>query len=293
MPFLMQRPSIEVVKSTWIEKQTRINRKENNMDNMENLVLDGTENVEATTTEETVGQVEQITQPETKTYTDADVDAIVGRKLARQEAKIRKEYERKYGQLENVLKAGTGKESVEEMTSTFADFYRAKGVQIPTEPNYSSKDIEILAHAEAKSIIEGGLDDVIEEVDRLADIGFENMSAREKAVFSELAEYRKNGEAHRELAKIGVTEDVYNNPEFKEFAKQFTSNTPITKIYEIFNKTQPRKEVRTMGSMTNNTSSDNGVKDFYTRDEALKFTKEDFDKNPALFKAVERSMTKW
>ena len=45
--------------------------------------------------------------------------------------------------------------------------------------------------------------------------------------------------------------------------------------------------------MKNTDSSDNGVKDFYTVDEARKFTKEDYDKNPALFAAVERSMTKW
>ncbi len=260
------------------------------MENMENLVTEVTENVE-TTTEET--QVEQISTPEPKTYTQEQLDEIVGKRIARNTAKIRKEYDRKYGELENVLRAGTGKESVEEMTNTFADFYRAKGVEIPTEPNYSSKDIEILAHAEAKGIIEGGLDDVVDELDRLVAIGFENMSAREKAVFSELETHRQSAEMHRELSKIGVTEEVYNSPEFKEFASQFTSNTPITKVYEIFNKMQPKKEIRTMGSMTNNTTTDSGVKDFYTRDEALKFTKEDFDKNPELFKAVERSMTKW
>ena len=48
-----------------------------------------------------------------------------------------------------------------------------------------------------------------------------------------------------------------------------------------------------MGSMKNATSTDSGVKDFYTRDEALKFTRKDYDKNPELFKAVERSMLKW
>ena len=48
-----------------------------------------------------------------------------------------------------------------------------------------------------------------------------------------------------------------------------------------------------MGSMKNNTSDEGTVKDFYTRDEAMKFTKKDFDKNPALFKAVEKSMLKW
>ncbi len=260
------------------------------MDNMENFVLEeGTENVETTTTEETVGeQVEQITPPEPKTYTDEEVNAIVGKRLARQETKLRREYDRKYGQLENVLKAGTGKESVEEMTETFADFYRGKGIHIPTEPNYDANDIKILAHAEAKAVIEGGLDEVIYEVDRLADIGVANMNAREKALFTELAEYRKSAEAHRELSKIGVTEDVYNSPEFKEFASHFNSTTPITQIYEIYNKTKPRKEVRTMGSMKSNEVEK--VKDYYTPEEIERLTEEDLD-DPRVWDAVRRSMT--
>lgn len=263
------------------------------MDNMENLVLEeGTENVELTT-EEMGEQVEQIVTPEPKTYTDEQVNAIVGKKLARQEAKIRKEYDRKYGKLEGVLKAGTGKESVEEVTETLADFYRSKGVEIPTEPTYSDKDLLVLATAEANEIINSGLDDVIDEVDRLVAIGVENMSVREKMMFKVLAEHRKSAEESRELSKIGVTEDVYTSPEFREFASQFISNTPITKIYEIYNKTQPKKEIRTMGSMTTNTPPDTGVKDFYTRDEALKFSREELDKNPQLFEAVKRSMQKW
>ena len=45
--------------------------------------------------------------------------------------------------------------------------------------------------------------------------------------------------------------------------------------------------------MTNKASESGTVKDFYTRDEALQFTKADFDKDPALFKAVQDSMLKW
>ena len=258
------------------------------MENMKDLEMEVSENVEGTATEETVEQVTPV-----KTYTDEEVDAIVGKKLARREAKIRKEYDRKYGQLESVLKAGTGKTDVEEMTNTFRDFYEKKGIQMPTEPTYSARDIEILAGAEADEIIGYGFEDVVEEVDRLADLGIENMSAKEKAVFKRLAEYRQSTEKGRELAKIGVTEDVYNSKEFKDFASKFSSNTPVTEIYEIYNKMQPRKEVQTMGSMKNNTSDNGTIKDFYTRDEALKFTKKDFDKNPALFKAVEQSMLKW
>lgn len=251
------------------------------------------ENVEGTT-EQT--QVEQIAQPE-KTYTEAEfnakLDEVLGKKIARREAKIRKEYEKKYGELESVLKAGTGKEDVTEVTETFRQFYEGKGVHIPKEPSYSARDIEALAKADARGIIEAGLEDVIEEVDRLADMGLNNMTEREKAVFKELAEYRKNAEQSKELSKMGVPEDVYTSHEFKAFAKHFNSDTPIKMVYDIYNKMQPRKEVRTAGSMTNTNAPDTGVKDFYTRDEALQFTKKDFDNNPALFKAVEKSMHKW
>lgn len=265
------------------------------MNENENLELLNSENVEETT-EQTTEQVEQIAQPE-KIYTEEDfnkkLDEVLGKKIARNTAKIRKEYEKKYGDLERVLKAGTGKEDVAEMTDTFTKFYESKGIQIPKEPTYSSRDIEILAKAEASDIIQSGLDDVIEEVDRLADIGLNNMTAKEKAIFKELAEYRKTAEQGRELSKLGVTEDVYTSKEFKDFASKFASGTPVTEIYEIYNKMQPKKQVRTAGSMKNATQTDTGVKDFYTRDEALQFTKKDFDKNPALYKAVEQSMLKW
>ena len=255
----------------------------------ENLVLDDTENVETVTTEENTGEV----QVPVKTYTQEEVDDIVGKRLARNTAKIRKEYSKKYGDLENVLKAGTGKDNVVELTDTFRSFYEQKGIHIPSEPTYSGRDIEVLAKAEATDIINAGFEEVVEEVDRLAELGIENMSAREKQVFKELAEYRQRTERTNELSKIGVTEDVYNSKEFTDFASKFGSNTTITEIYEIYNKMQPKKEVRTMGSLKNNTTNDTGVKDFYTRDEALKFTKKDFDNNPELFKAVEKSMLKW
>lgn len=253
------------------------------MENNENFVTEEvTENVETTTEETPV-----------KMYSQEEVDAMMGKRLARKEAKIRKEYERKYGNLEEVLKAGTGKESVEELTDTFTDFYQKKGIQIRKEPTYSARDTEVLARAEANDIIEAGFDEVVEEVDRLAKIGFDKMTARDKVIFKTLADYRQNAERANELGRIGVTEDVYGSNEFKEFASKFNSNTSISDIYDIYAKTQSKKEYKTTGSMKNKTSSDGTIKDFYTRDEALKFTRKDLDKNPALVKAIEASMAKW
>jgi hypothetical protein len=192
-----------------------------------------------------------------------------------------------------VLKAGTGKEDVGELESTFRDFYAKKGIQIQQKPSLTDHDIDILAGAEADEIIRSGYDDVVEEVDRLVAIGFDKMTAREKKTFKKLAEYRQSAERGMELSKIGVTEDVYNSSEFKEFASKFNPNIPVQDVYDIYRKTKPQKEIRTMGSMKSNAPADNGIKDFYSYEEAKKFTKADFDKNPALFKKVQESMTKW
>lgn len=251
------------------------------------------ENTENLVTEQVTETVEQPTEQPIKTYTQEEVDAMMGKRVARTEAKIRKEYDRKYSRLEGVLKAGTGKESVEEVTDTLEKFYTSKGIKMPQKSNYSAKDIEILAKAEAEEIIRGGFEDVVEETDRLASIGAKNMSDREKAVFKVLAEHRQNAERGQELTKLGVTEDVYNSKEFQDFAGKFNSNTPIADIYDIYQKTKPKKEVKTMGSMKSTTPTDSGLKDFYSYEEAVKFTKKDFDNNPALYKKVQESMTKW
>ena len=248
-------------------------------------------------TEQVTENVEQTTEESPKLYTEAEfnakLDEVLGKKIARKEAKIRKEYDRKYGGLEEVLRAGTGKQSVEEMTDTFSEFYRSKGVDIPQKPSYTAKDIEVLARAEAAEIIAAGDEEVVEETDRLAALGVDKMTARDKAIFKVLAEHRQNAERSRELGKLGVTEDVYNSEEFKAFASKFVSGTPIKDVYDIYTKTKPKKEIKPMGSMKSNTPTESGLKDFYSYEEAMKFTKSDFDKNPALYKKVQESMTKW
>ena len=256
------------------------------MENKENLVA-----------EDVAENVEQPTEETPKTYTEAEfnakLDEVLGKKIARKEAKIRKEYERKYGDLTETLKAGTGKETVEELNDTFTKFYESKGIKINKKPEYSAKDNETLARAEAEDIIRAGYDEVVEETDRLTELGVANMTAREKAVFKILAEHRHNTEMGNELAKIGVTEDVYNSKEFTDFRSKFDSKTPIAEIYDIYAKMQPKKEIKPMGSMKNNDSADSTVKDFYTPEEARKFTRKELDSNPELFAAIEKSMRKW
>lgn len=261
-----------------------------------------TENVEQATEElvngvkevETEEQSESVvaTEEAPKLYTEADLQKIKDdiKKNAKKNAerKIRRDFERKYGELENVLRAGTGIEDIEDLTSTFTDFYTSKGRQIPTRNNYSESDLNILASAEADDIISAGYEEVVEEVDRLADKGLENMNPREKIMFQKLATYRQNVERENELASIGVTKDVLSNTEFTNFASQFNSNVPIKDVYTMWTKTQPKPKVEQMGSMKNTNPSK--VKDTYTEAEINKLSLDDL-KDDAIWEAVRKSMT--
>ena len=267
-------------------------------------VTDVTENVEEQTTEEIVEggedesvkstdveNTEAVEEPQEPTFTKEQVDEMVAKKLARKEAKIRREYEKKYGRAETVLKAGLQKDNFEDAVTELENYYKEEGVQIPTY-QYSERDTEILAKAEAEEIIDSGYDDLVEEVDRLAGIGVENMSKRDRIIFQRLAEERKKVEEERELKSLGIGKDTDSN-DFKEFSKKLNPSLSMKDKYEMYLKFKPAPKVETIGSMKNTKEKDSGVKDFYTRDEALKFTKSDFDKNPELYKAVEKSMLKW
>lgn len=251
------------------------------------------ENNETFVTEPVAENTEQTVEESPKLYTQADFDAkldeVLGKKIARKEAKIRKEYDREYGELMGILESGTGKKGVREVTDTLGKFYESKGIKIEKKPDYSDKDIEVLAKNEADDIIRGGYEEVVEEIDRMTDLGYENLTARDKAVFKALGAYRENAERGNELAKIGVTEDVYNSNEFKSFAAKFTKDTPITDIYDIYTKMQPKKEIRTAGSMKQS-HGDKGVKDYYSPEEIDRLTEDDL-KDPKVWEAVRRSMT--
>lgn len=248
---------------------------------------------------EVTENVEQTTEETPKTYSQEEfeaalnerlnkrLDEILPGKIARREAKIRKEYDKKYGELENVLRAGTGKESVEEIKDTFKDFYQKKGIQIQEKPNYSDRDIEVLAKAEAQDIISYGFDEVVEEVERLAQIGAANMDKREKALFKALAEYRQSVERTNELSKMGVAEDVYKSKDFSDFASKFNPTVSVSEIYEIYKGKQPKKDIKPMGSMKQSQSEQ---RDYFTPEEIERLTMEDLD-DPATWEKVRRSMT--
>lgn len=273
--------------------------------NNENLVVETTENVVEQATEKLVDGTEVTTEnvdsdkaitKEEKLYSESElnkrVDELlakkIGNKLANQERKLRKEYEDRYSRTETVLNAGLGTNNIQEATEKLADFYKEKGIAIPEQPKYSEHDLQLLAKAEADEIINSGYEELVEEVDRLAEIGANNMTPREKIVFTKLAEERQRQESIIELAKLGIKPEALEDSEYKEFANNLNPSLSAKEKYEMYLKFKPKSKVETIGSMKS--SQKDKVKEHYTEDEIARMTLDDLN-DPRVWEAVRKSMT--
>lgn len=254
---------------------------------------EGIEFTNTETTEEVEGTVDEVEEPKEELLPKADVNKIVEARLARERRKFNQE-KAKYEDLVNTLKVGMGKDNIDEISNDMKTFYKEQGIEIPEYRYNNERDEKILAKADAEEIINAGEEEMERVANEIASKPFEQRSAREKTIFNELAQRLMINRSAKELEKIGVKRDLLEDKSFKTFAEKFSVNTPITEIYEMYSKlnkseTTPKKPV---GSVKTTTETD-VIKDFYSYEESLKFTKKDFDRNPELFKAVQKSMTKW
>ena len=269
-------------------------------DNKDLVVEEPNENTDAQTVEEIedTNQFEEEAVEEQepteeqindKKYSDEELDAIIKRKLARQESKLRREYDKKYSRLETVVNAGLGTENVEQATEKLEDFYTQNGVKIPEAHKYSEEETNLLANAEADEIIKSyTFKELVDEVDALADIGVDNMTERDKIVFMKLAKERQRQEEQKDLLSLGINKKDIEDSEFKEFSNKLNPELSLKEKYELFLQVKPKKETKKMGSMQSGATSK--VKDYYTAEEIERLTDEDLD-NDAVWEAVRKSMT--
>lgn len=259
------------------------------------------ENTETQTVEENVDGIELTDTTEAraeetkevKMLTQEEVEKMLERRLARQQEKLTKNFEKelsKYKNTETILKAGLGVNDLDEANEQLKSFYTEQGTKIPEaeKPGLTTKEIEILAKAEAEEFIEDGIEEMTREANRLAGKGYENLNAKEKVVFNTLASKLDFENKKTELIKNGIKAEVLESDEFKQFANKFNPRTGILEIYNLYNGNN-KKEAKPIGSMA--TTETNKVKDFYTYAEMDKLTEKDLD-NPQIMKAVERSLQK-
>lgn len=271
-------------------------------------VTDVTENTEAQPVEEneegieltdTASNNEEIES--VKTYTEEDLDRLVNErvneilpnKIEREKRKIEKNYRDKlsnYEETESILSAALKTQGITEINKQMRELYKEQGIDIPVyqKPKHSDEDEKVLGETDAIKIIKLGFDEMQEEANRLADIGTDKMSVREKALFGKLAAELTNQKNKKELAKIGVKEDILETKEFKNFSSQFNNNVPIQDIYNMYQKFNNKdvKKYDQIGSLKNN--KEPIQKDFYSNEEIAKMSPEEIRKN---FDIIRKSMT--
>ena len=214
-------------------------------------------------------------------------------RLDRQERTFQKELS-KYKDTENVLKSALGASDIEEANKKLREYYENEGIKLPEvyKPGLSSREIEVLAKADAQDFINEGYDSMLNEANRLAAKEYKNLNDRERIIFNTLAEELNKENSKRELLKVGAKEDVLNDKDFINFRNQFNSKTPIGDIYNLYLQTHNSKQKPTpMGSMKDTTAKKD-IKDYYSPDDVNKLTDEDWAK-PGVFEKALASMKKW
>lgn len=267
----------------------------NQDDTTEDAETTATENTETTTAEDNVGASTEVKE-DAKSLKDLikehpeyqeEINKLMKDRISRERNKAKREY----APLVDVLKAGTGKENLDDITKTLEDFYTEQGIKI--NKSYDEHELELLGKAKAQEIIDEGYGSIVDATEDLLK-NKDKMSEMDKIIFTKLAEERKKIESVKELKSIGVKDEVLNNEDFINFTKKFNSNVSIRDIYEMYKKTIPQKEVaKPIGSMKSTTSGKEAIKEQYSKEEAEKYTREELDKNPKLFQAILKSMPSW
>lgn len=214
------------------------------------------------------------------------------RKREREEASQRAKYE----ELENIMKTALDAENLDDVITKSKNFYKEQGIDIPetvSRLSLNERDEKVLAEADAREIISLGKAEMEEEANRIASIPESQRSIREQTIFNEVCRELVNLNDIESLKEKGYDTEILNDKDFSSFREQFNLNTPVSKIYEMYQSIKGTKPVqpKSPGSAKTN-NSNNEIKDYYTPEEVRKFTEEDLD-NPKLMEAIDRSMLLW
>lgn len=260
------------------------------VEELEEVNIDTSKDIE---TEETQSDdiEKEIEERANKLFEEKVQERLIRDRRAR-ENKNKEEF-RKYKYLEDIVKAGTGTNSLDEAIKETADFYKGNGLDIPEFNTYSEDDEKILGQARANDFINSSYEEMEAEANRIANIPRDKRTIREEEELYVLGTELTRRNNIKELKTKGYDTEVLETKEFREFSKQFNDKVDISKIYEMYQKVNgliPKKP-SSPGSARNSTSQE--VKEYYTPEEAKRFTEEDLERNPKLMEAIEKSMLQW
>lgn len=267
-----------------------------NQENTEDV--DNTDSVENSVKTYTEEEVEQIKSNLKKEY-DENSQKLWNQRWAREKDKLEKENAQLY-KIEDVLKNQLGANSRDELVEKLGDFYNVD-MKI-SQNSLTERQQRILANADAEDIKSLGYDEMVQEANRIASIPKDQRTIHDEVVFNNLATTLTEQNNKKILSEKGYDLAILEDGKFKDFRKKLNYDTPLTDAVDMYNLLVKAKSLDTnnvtppkpasAGSTKSNVTQ-NSLKESYTYEEAMKFSKEDFDKNPELYKRVQESMLKW
>lgn len=272
--------------------------------NENEIVLDEEEVIEVNQ-----DNAEEVENSDVKTYTEEEVEQIKANlkkeyddnsqkifdnRWAREKEKFEKENAPLF-QIEDVLKGQLGATDRNDLVKKLGDFYQ---VDINNaSPKLTERQERILAKADAEDIKSLGMNEMVSEANRIASIPQEQRTVRENIIFGELASEITEQKNRSLLKEKGYDLAILEDNEFKDFRNKLNYRTSIAEAVDMYNaikgKTAQKPVKPASAGSTKSNITQNQVKDFYTREESLQYSKADFDKNPDLWQAMLNSMPKW
>lgn len=270
-------------------------------ENIEDVQVGASENDEQI--QETTQEVESPTQEDIEKQIEEKANKLFEEKVEERLKRDRINREReqskeisKLKQLQNVIMTGLGVENLDEAISKSSEFYKNQGINIPEYKqnlSYSERDEQILAYADAKEIIECGMQEMEKEANRIASIPSNKRTTRENTIFNELCKELVNRKDIEKLKSKGYDTEMLKDKNFIDFRQQFTINTPVEKIVDIYKQVNNFKveKPKSPGS-AKSTTTVKQIKDYYSPEDFDKLTDEELN-NPKIMEVVDKSRLQW
>ena len=175
----------------------------------------------------------------------------------RKEAPVRA----KYQQLEEMMKSALGAKDIDDVITKSREFYKEQGITIPeviNKPSLNERDERVLAKADAEEIISLGKSEMEAEANRIASIPENQRSLRDNTIFNVLCQELVKINDKEDFKAKGYDTEILNDKDFSLFRNQFNLNTPVSKVYEIYSKLNPKqveKPASAGSAKTENTNS--------------------------------------
>ena len=286
---------------------------EDNLNNENEIVLDDEEVIEVN--QENTEEVEN-TEPvddSVKTYTEEEVEQIKANLKKEYDSNSQKIFDSRWArekekmekanapllQMESVLSKQLGATDRNDLVKKLGDFYNVDFSS--NSGKLTERQEKILAKADAEDIKSLGYNEMVSEANRIASIPRDQRTIHDNVVFESLASEITERKNKEDLKEKGYDLAILEDDKFKDFRSKLNYNTSITDAVDMYNllvkgksvedKPKPVKPASAGSTKSNVTQTQ--LKDFYTYEEARRFTRADFDKNPELYKRVQASMSKW